>query len=202
MNLNITFRHLEANDAVKAYANDKVGRVNRYLDKASEAHVVISQERHLRCADFRIQSGSFLIRGQARSEDVYAAIDLAMNKIERQLKRYKDKLKSTHGMESVRHSNGSHGEAGEEVSVWQRGVEGGLGVEEGSRKIVREKAFLASPMSLEEAIMHMDLMDNDFLVFTNSTTMEMNVVYNRPDETIGLIEASGVQRVSLGKHSH
>lgn len=63
--------------------------------------------------------------------------------------------------------------------------------------VVKTNEFLAHPMSVEEAIMQMDLMNNDFLVFTNSTTMEMNVVYHRKDDTIGLIESGAVQKRSL-----
>ena len=65
------------------------------------------------------------------------------------------------------------------------------------RAVVKTNEFLSHPMGIEEAIMQMDLMNNDFYVFTNSTTMEMNVVYHRKDGTIGLIEASAVEKRSL-----
>jgi putative sigma-54 modulation protein len=192
MQLNITFRHLDPIDSLKNYAREKVERVNKYLDKATEAHVVLSLERHLHHADISIHSGNFLLRGKERSEDMYASIDLAMDKIERQLKRYKEKLKHHHGRERVHHNQNlvkhhvyeGHGALAEIVP----GV---------AQKIVKTNEFLARPMGMEEAIMQMDLMNNDFYVFTNSTTMEMNVVYHRKDGTIGLIEASAVEKRSL-----
>lgn len=195
MQLNITFRQLDPIDSLKNYAREKVERVNKYLDKAGEAHVVLSLERHLHHADISIHSGSFLLRGREKSEDMYASIDLAMDKIEKQLKRYKEKLKHHHGKDRVHHRQETV-----ERMVRHRIYEGHGTVAEISnaeQKIVKTNELIAHPMAVEEAIMQMDLMNNDFYVFTNSTTMEMNVVYHRKDGTIGLIEASGVEKKSL-----
>jgi putative sigma-54 modulation protein len=192
MQLNITFRHLDPIDSLKNYAREKVERVNKYLDKATEAHVTLSLERHLHHADISIHSGSFLLRGREKSEDMYASIDLAMDKIERQLKRYKEKLKHHHGRDREHHH---------QKYVKHHVFEGFGAVNELSAdhaaKVVKTNEFLSRPMSTDEAIMQMDLMNNDFYVFTNSTSMEMNVVYHRKDGTIGLIEASAVEKKSL-----
>ncbi len=196
MQLNITFRHLDPIDSLKNYAREKVERVNKYLDKATEAHVVLSLERHLHHADISIHSGNFLLRGRERSEDMYASIDLAMDKIERQLKRYKEKLKTHHGKERVHHRQGLVDERKVRHHVFE-GHGTVTEIPEAAQKIVKTNEFLAHPMAMEEAIMQMDLMNNDFYVFTNSTTMEMNVVYHRKDGTIGLIEASAVEKRSL-----
>lgn len=196
MQLNITFRQLDPIDSLKNYTREKVERVNKYLDKAGEAHVVLSLERHLHHADISIQSGSFLLRGREKSEDMYASIDLAMDKIEKQLKRYKEKLKHHHGRERVHHRQ----ETVERLKVKHHVFEGHSEqpeVKDVAQKIVRTNELLVHPMAVEEAIMQMDLMNNDFYVFTNSTTMEMNVVYHRKDGTIGLIEASGVEKKPL-----
>lgn len=195
MNVHITFRHLQPVESLKQYAREKVEKVNRSLDKIGDATVVLTLERHLHHADIRVHSGSFLLRGRDKSEDMFASIDLAMEKIDRQLKRYKDKMKGHHASrDSVRHPpNG-----GEETrSVRHQVLEAAHEDSAGSRRVVKTNEFLAQPMALEEAIMHMDLMNNTFLVFTNSTTMEMNVVYHRHDSTIGLIEASAVVKKSL-----
>lgn len=196
MQLNITFRQLDPIDSLKNYAREKVERVNKYLDKAGEAHVVLSLERHLHHADISIHSGSFLLRGREKSEDMYASIDLAMDKIEKQLKRYKEKLKHHHGRERVHHRQ----ETVERLKVKHHVFEGNADhaeVQDVAQKIVRTNDLLVHPMAVEEAVMQMDLMNNDFYVFTNSTTMEMNVVYHRKDGTIGLIEASAVEKKPL-----
>ncbi len=103
MQLNITFRNLDASDSLKSYAQEKVERVNKYLDRAGEAHVVLSLERHLHHADITVHSGRFVLRGKDKSSDMYASLDAAMDKIEKQLIRYKDRLKHHHGRERVHH---------------------------------------------------------------------------------------------------
>ncbi len=194
MNMNITFRHLDPIDSLKNYAQDKVERVNKYLDQATDANVVLSLERHLHLADITIHSGAFVLRGREQSEDMYASIDLAMDKIERQLKRYKEKLKHHHGRDRVHHRHALVEQMKIRHQVFQSPAPETMGAEV---KVVKTNEFLARPMAVEEAVMQMDLMNNQFLVFTNSTTMEMNVIYHRRDGTVGLIEASGVAKKSL-----
>ena len=119
-----------------------------------------------------------------------------MDKIEKQLKRYKEKMKTHHGREGVHH----HQEFVEQMKVRHRVFEGhgaAPEVTDTAQTIVKTNEFLTQPMGIEEAVMKMDLRNNDFYVFTNSTTMEMNVVYHRKDGTIGLIEASAVAKRSL-----
>jgi putative sigma-54 modulation protein len=197
MQMNITFRHIDPIDSLKNYAREKVERVNKYLDQAPEATVVLSLERHLHHADISIHSGTYVLRGREKSEDMYASIDLAMDKIERQLKRYKEKLKGHHGRERVHHRH----ELVEQLKIRHQVFEATAEptAEVDAVKVVKTNEFLTKPMSVDEAVMQMDLMNNGFLVFTNSTTMEMNVVYHRKDGTIGLIEASAVQKKSLVK---
>jgi putative sigma-54 modulation protein len=207
MQLNITFRNLESSEALKEYAKEKVERVHKYLDRAGEAHVVLSLERHLQHADITVQSGIFVLRGREKSEDMYASIDLAMDKIERQLRRYKDKLKNHHGRDWVHHRQDlvNHLKVRHDViSVPEPDAGAFYEPEPASTatspepakkpgpQVVRTNEFLATPMSVEDAVMQMDLMNNDFLVFTNVQSKEMNVVYRRKDGHYGLIEASAV----------
>lgn len=201
MHLNITFRNLDSSDSLKEYAQDKVERVHKYLDRAGDAHVVLSLERHLHHADITIQSGGWLLRGRETSEDMYASIDLAMDKIERQLRRYKEKLKTHHGRERVHHRQELMNQLLVRYDVVSvpppEDVEAPPPVEEEAAEasgptIIRTNEFLAKPMKVEDAVMQMDLMNNDFLVFTNATSNEMNVVYRRKDGLYGLIEASAV----------
>ena len=193
MQLNITFRHLDASDALKDYARDKVERVNKYLDRAGEAHVVLSMERHLHHADITIHAGAFVLRGREKSEDMYASLDLAMDKIERQLRRYKEKLKNHHGKERVHHRHNLMKELMVRHDVLEVQDPESETAEPMGPRIIRSNEFLVKPMTVEEAVMQMDLMNNDFLVFTNSVSHEMNVVYRRKDGHYGLIEASSSQ---------
>jgi putative sigma-54 modulation protein len=187
MQLNITFRHIEPIDSLKNYAREKVERAHKYLDKAGDAHVVLSLERHLHHADITIHSGTFVLRGREKSEDMYASIDLAMDKIERQLRRYKERLKNHHGKDRVHHRQDllDHKVRHDVVQVATPEES-----HDDTPRVIRTNEFLARPMGVEEAIMQMDLMNNDFLVFLNLGSKELNVVYRRKDGHYGLIEAS------------
>ncbi|WP_224364770.1 ribosome hibernation-promoting factor, HPF/YfiA family [Hyalangium versicolor] len=205
MQMNITFRQFGASDSLKEYAREKVDRVNRLLDRAGEAHVVLSLERHLHHADITIHSGSWVLRGREKSEDMYASIDLAMDKIERQLRRYKDKLKSHHGRERVHHRQGLVNQLTRvRHAVFEMpGEEGGAPVEaeaspspksateqaaENLPRMLRTTHLTVQPMKVDEAVMQMNLMNNDFYVFHNVETDAMSVLYRRKDGQYGLIE--------------
>ena len=193
MQLNITFRHFEPIDSLKNYAQEKVERANKYLDRAGEAHVVLSLERHLHHADITITSGPFVLRGREMSEDMYASIDLAMDKIERQLRRYKERLKHHHGQDRVHHRQDlvAHLKVRHDV-VEMPNPENVPDAKDAPTRVIKTNDLVVKRLNVDEAIMQMDLMNNDFLVFTNVATAEMNVVYRRKDGHYGLIEASGV----------
>ncbi len=203
MQMNITFRQFGASDSLKEYAREKVDRVNRLLDRAGEAHVVLSLERHLHHADITIHSGAWVLRGREKSEDMYASIDLAMDKIERQLRRYKDKLKSHHGKERVHHrqelvnqlSRVRHAVfemSGDEIVEAQAPIQATASVQpeaEGSLpRMLRTTHLTVKQLKVEEAVMQMNLMNNDFYVFHNVDTEAMCVLYRRKDGQYGLIE--------------
>ena len=206
MQLDVTFRNLESSDALKRYAREKVERVNKYVDRPMEAHVVLSSERHEMHADIRIHvhQSDLVLRGRAKQEDMYASVDVAMDKIERQLRRYKEKLKnhkpSANGAPlKVRYGVlAPEGLVPEELLADGAPTAAGDGAEtaevpatpEGTPRIVRNTEFLAKPMTVDEAVMQMDLMNNEFLVFRDAQTAGVNVIYRRKDGNIGLIEAS------------
>ena len=183
MQVNITFRNMFATDALRNHVQDKLARVvDKYLDKVTEAHVTLSLERYLHHADVNLHAGHFHVRGKEKSEDMYASIDMAVDKIETQLKKHKERLKShrpahihTHGPVRVRYEIFS---AKEELE--------GL-----TPEVIRSDEFLAKPMSVEEALMQMDLLGNDFLVFTRPDSSDVNVIYRRKDGNYGLIAPGG-----------
>lgn len=103
MLLSITFRQMDASDFLREHAREQVERVTRFLDGATVAHVVLSLERHLHQAEIQLQSGGWVFRASEKSEDMYASIDLAMDKIERQITRHKEKVKNHHSRDFQHH---------------------------------------------------------------------------------------------------
>ena len=177
MQVNITFRHLDSTEALKAYARDKLDHMQRYIDRPGEAHVVLYVDNLEHHADINMKAGGFHLRGQAKSEDMYASIDLAADKIQRQLKKHKDKLKNykfAPPPEGWRPIDVRH-----DVFDLEK---------QPSDRVVKSTTFQAKPMSLDEAILQMDLLDSQFYVFQNGKDLSINIVYRRDDGNLGLIE--------------
>jgi putative sigma-54 modulation protein len=208
MQLNITFRQFGSSDALKEYAKEKVERVNKYLDRAGEAHVVLSLERHLHHAEITIHSGSWVLRGRDKSEDMYASIDLAMDKIENQLRKYKEKIKNHHGRDRVHHRQELVNHLKVRHKVFELPEEfqeeaaqapaqatpsaPAAAPAQPSTRIVRTSEITVKPMTVDEAVMQMNLMNQDFYVFQHASTHEVCVVYRRKEDgQFGLIGVHG-----------
>ena len=191
MQVNITYRNMFATDALRSHVEQKLAHmVAKYLDKVTEVHVTLSLERYLHHADINLHAGHFHVRGKEKSEDMYASIDMAIDKSERQLKKHKDRLKS-HRPAHV-HADGPVRVRYEVFSA--KDEEDGQAPE-----VLRREEFLAKPMSVEEALMQMDLLNNDFLVFTGRTSSDVNVIYRRKDGNFGLIAPGGESVLHAGQ---
>jgi putative sigma-54 modulation protein len=191
MNISVTFRHMDATEALKDYAKEKVERIRKYFPDPIKSHVVLACDRgynHIADVTITLFNG-IVIKGEETTEDMYSSLDLVMAKIERQVRRYKEKLRhhkgleSIHGQREIVHSVVTVEEPDEAATV-----QAAADIEP---KIIKKSKFFAKPMSTKEAVMQMNLLDNDFLVFTNNTTHAVNVVYRRDDGTYGLIETNG-----------
>ena len=181
MQISVTFRHMESSDPVRSYVEDKLSKVKKYIDEPVEAQVVLSVEKKIRHkAEVTLVAKGITIKASEETADMYAAVDGVLDKIERQLKRYKDKIKQ-HKPASGRERRVSKSVITAE-SIDQGHPEPG---------IIKTNSFPVKPMSVEEAVMQMDLLDKEFLVFTDATSEEINVVYRRKDGNYGLIVPQG-----------
>lgn len=181
MQIAVTFRHMESSDAVRSYAEEKLARVKKYIEEPIDAQVVLSvQKKIYHRAEVTMVAKGLTMKSAEEKNDMYAAIDLMVDKIERQLKRYKEKLK--------RHKGGNGAQR-----LIEKAVISASSVDEGDEnpEIIRSHSFFIKPMSVEEAVMQMDLLGKDFLVFTDDRSEEMNVVYRRKDGNYGLIVPQG-----------
>ncbi len=179
MQVNITFRHLEPTEALKEHVKAKVDHIQRFVDRPGEAHVVLHVENLSHHAEITMKAGAFSVRGRGKSDDMYASIDAAADKIERQLKKHKERVRDHKATlipkdwipVDIRH------EIHEEQS------------EAPSSRVVSTSKFQAKPMSLDEAIVQMDLLNSRFYVFQETKSHAINVVYRRDDGKLGVIEA-------------
>ena len=180
MQVNITFRHLEPTEALKSHVKGRIEHVQRYIDRPSEAHAVLHVENLSHHAELTVKAGRFLLRGSARSKDMYASIDEAADKIERQLQKHKGKLSA--------HKNG-HAAETPAMDVRHDVLDVIDHPDKPSHRVVKSRQFQAKPMTLDDAILQLDLLGSHFFVFQNSTDGAINVVYRREDNGLGLIEA-------------
>jgi putative sigma-54 modulation protein len=183
MQVNITFRHLDPTEALKAHVKERVEHVERFVDRPTEAHAVLHVENLDHHAEITVKAGRFLLRGTARSPDMYQSIDAAAERIERQLKKHKSKLAN-------HHKNGHHTPVTyQPVDVRHDVLDILEHPERPSHRVVKSTRFQAKPMSLDDAVLQLELLDVRFYVFQNAVDRAVNVVYRRDDGSYGLIEA-------------
>ncbi len=103
MQLNLTFRNLEPTESLKNHVRETLDRLSKYLDHAGVGQVVLSAERHLYQVDIGLRSGAWQFRGHDKSEDVYVSVEVAVDRLERQIVRMKDRVKQHHAPEAVHH---------------------------------------------------------------------------------------------------
>jgi len=177
MQISIATRNLENTEALKRYAEEKIDRLQKFVDRITSVHVVLSVEKHRQIAEVTLHVREHTIRGEESSDNLYSAIDLVADKIERQLIRYKEKVVDHSGRGAGRLRSREELAPAEDESF----------LEDGPR-IVKTKSFAIKPLSPDEAVVHMDLLAHNFFVFRNAQTQEVNVVYRRRDGEYGLIE--------------
>ncbi len=151
-------------------------KVEKYLIEPIEVHFVMSVEKIRHIAEVTINANGVTIKGEESTGDMYSAIDLVMDKIERQVKKHKEKLKSHKGNPNLPSSTiepelQSSEERDDSIPP----------------RVVKTENLHVKPMSVDEAVMQMDLLDNSFLVFTNSKSESLNVLYRKKDGDYGLI---------------
>jgi putative sigma-54 modulation protein len=175
MDIAVTFRHMEPADSLRTYAEEKISKIQKYLDSPSEAHIVLTVEKFRHLADVTLSLDGTTIKGVEETEDMYSAIDQVMDKIEKQVKRHRSKIRD-------RRSETRKGEGAAETED--------AGVLSPEEPIIETEKLVAKPMDPEEAAMQLDMSQQDFLVFRNSRSREINVIYKRRDGNLGLIEPS------------
>lgn len=172
MRYKITGRNIEVTPALKAAVEDKIGKLERYFNQDTEAVITLSVEKDRQKIEVTIPVKGTIIRAEQHSNDMYVSIDLVEEIIERQLKKYKNKIIDKK-QAAVAFSD----------LFINEDYEADDGIE-----IVKVKKFAMKPMDPEEACVQMDLLGHSFFVFRNAKTEEVNVVYKRKGNTFGLIE--------------
>lgn len=168
MDITISFRHTEPIESVRTYAEEKLSKLDKYMDTPIEAHIVLSVEKFRHIADVTLSANGTRFKGVEETEDMYSAIDQVLDKMEKQVKKYLSKIRGRRS-ESIR---------SDESPV----------VEETEEPTIQIEKMDAKPMDPEEAAMQLSMSTRDFLVFHNPRTETINVIYRKRDGNLGLIE--------------
>lgn len=168
----IVGKNIEVTPGLRSAVEDKIGKLEKYFNPDAEAHVTLSVEKDRQKIEVTIPVKGNIIRSEQVSNDMYVSIDLVEEIIERQLKRYKNKLVDQ------KQSAGFFKQEFIEKEY----------MDEEEIKIIRTKKFDIKPMYPEDACIQMELLGHNFFVFCNAETDQINVVYKRKGNTYGLIE--------------
>lgn len=178
MDITVTFRHVDSTESLRAYAEEKISKIDKYFDYPVEAHIVLAVEKFRRMADVTLSVNGTVIKAVEETEDMYSAIDQVIDKIEKQVKRYRDKTRK-------RRSEARKSENAGNMGGLEENNEPGF-----EEPRIEVEKLVAKPMDPEEAAMQFNMSQQDFLVFRNSRSSKINVIYQRKDGNLGLIEPS------------
>jgi len=177
MQTSVTFKNLDSSEPLKDYVGEKLNRFDKFLDNPAEANVVLSVEKHRHIAEINIIGDRLKINGKEETDGMYAAIDMVLDKLEKQIKKNKQKIRDRKGGAKI----------ADDMAAAEMIHPGEDFADESDRQIkIRNIEY--KPMDVEEAIMQLDIASDNFLVFTNSVTDRVNVVYRRKDGHYGLIQ--------------
>lgn len=187
MNTTITGRHMEMTDALRAYIENGLKKVETHFDKVIDADVVLSVEKHRHIAEVNLHANSIRIHSREVSTDMYASVDAVMEKLGKQIRKFKDRI-NRHQPRRVREAR-SYGHV-----IIAMDAEGGNGRELATDEksyahhVVEHEKVPMKPMSIDEAVMQFELVEEPFLVFLNADTSRVNVLYARDNNAYGVIE--------------
>lgn len=170
MKITIKGRNIDVTEALRQYIEKRITKFERFLNEVGEAIITVSTEKFTHKIDVLFKVNGHLIQAEGKTEDLYSAVDQVVEKLEKQVLKYKEKIQN---------KNKKSNKYSQQVATPS---------EDSAKRIVKYKKFDLRPMSPEEAVDQMELLDKDFFVFVNSFTGQVNVVYKRKDGNYGLIE--------------
>ena len=175
MKCNIRGDKILVTKAIKEYVIEKISKLEKYFDKANEitANILVKVKGFDQTIEVTIPTPNFTIRSEESAENLYAAIDLVVDKIERQIRKNKTKINKIE-KNAVKKLNLSYIEDQEEEE----------------NKITRRKTLNTKPMSEDEAILQMEMLGHDFFIFKDSSTSKVSILYKRKDNNYGIIETN------------
>ncbi|NOY69769.1 MAG: ribosome-associated translation inhibitor RaiA [Deltaproteobacteria bacterium] len=181
MQISVTFKNLDPSDNLRSYVSNKLNKLDKLLDNPAEANVVLSVEKIRHITEIRLSGDRLNLVCREKTNDMYSSIDMALDKLEKQIKKNKEKQK--------RHKTGSRGETlGRVFGGKLMDMDAKMDEKKTPESMIIIENIEYKPMDIEEAAMQMELVSDPFLVFTNARTQRVNVLYRKSDGALGLIQ--------------
>lgn len=178
MQVSVTFRNTGSENWFKDYVTERLSKIQKYIDKPVEAHVVLSVEKFRNVAEVNIMAKGINLVGKEEAKDMQLAIDNVIDKIERQIKKHKEKSRDHKAGTNRAEEKGGPREAS-------------IGFDEGSQaRVVETRKVVLKPMSLEEAMIEMEGSRNRFVIYRDAQSENISVIYRREDGNFALLEAN------------
>jgi len=176
MNISVTFRNSEGENWQKVYAEEKIGKIKKYLDVPAEAHIVLSTEKFRNTVEINLVANGWTLNAKEEAKDMHLAVDSCVEKIEKQLKKQREKTRQ-HKPKSIRHEGAGSLDA-EEVE------------ETPPSKVVETRKMVLKPMSMDEAVMEMEGSKARFIVYRDLSSENVTILYRLDDGNYSLIETN------------
>lgn len=166
MDITVRGKQLDVTNSLREYVEKRVGKLERYFDTPLAAQVTLSVQKDQQTIEVTMPVGSVVLRGEVSTGDMYSSIDLVVEKLEKQIEKYKTRI----------------------TKRFRVPADAGAGLPEAEAGVVKTKRLALKPISVDEAIMQLNLVGHDFFVFTNEATGDVNVLYRRKDGNYGLLQ--------------
>lgn len=176
MKINVRGKNIEVTPALIEYAEKRLSKLDKHFDDKTDLQVVLSVIREDHVVEVTVNVNGLMLRAEESTGDMYASIDMVVEKLERQIKKYKTRMNRSLRQRGLRMMSEKHAALEAEERAGEE------------PRIVRTKRFTLKPMTVEEAILQMDLLGHNFFVFSSAESNVVNVIYRRRDGHYGLIE--------------
>ena len=176
MNVSVTFRTSEGEDWQKTYVEERIVRLKKYLDVPAEAHVVLSTEKFRNVVEINLSANGWNVNAKEEAKDMHLAVDSCVDKIEKQLKKQREKTRE-HKPRSIRHASLKTGEVPEED-------------DDATAKVIETRNVILKPMSLEEAVLEMESSNARFLIYRDTASEKVSLVHRLDDGNFAHIETN------------
>jgi len=183
MQLNITARHMELTDGLRAHIEKELGKLKRHFHKEAETQVTLTVEKYRHTAEVTCNVGGQVFNAAEETKDMYHSVDRAIESVRQRYKKFKSKNWSGKGRPGL-------GAEMERSVPAEFGGNDAVAARNRKPRIVKANKYAVKPMSADEAAMQMDLLEKDFIVYTDAASDQVNVLYRMKDGNLGLIEPS------------